>query len=140
MSTQGEIPFQMSPFKMSPFRASLITQKISGTKKWGFLEGFFLQIDASLGWGALSAKCAAGSNLLGNLVSLGMTMDSGETPFAKTPFPLFLKFAAYATASELLQTIREVELTPEVHPCAKAVSARALPQRETNNIRQCSEA
>ena len=49
---------------------------------------------ASLGCGALSAKCTAGSNILGYFlfswarrwILLGAALDSPETPFAKTPF------------------------------------------------------
>ena len=41
---------------------------------------------ASLGCGALSAKCTVGANILGNICSLAVTLDSTETPFAKTPF------------------------------------------------------
>ena len=37
----------------------------SGTKKRGFLEGGFCKMYASLGCGALSAKCTAGANILG---------------------------------------------------------------------------
>ena len=37
----------------------------SGTKKRGFLKGVFAKMYASLGCGALSAKCTAGPNILG---------------------------------------------------------------------------
>ena len=57
----------------------------SRTKKRGFLEGGFARMYASLGCGALSAKCTAGPNILGILVLLGVTLDSAETPFATTP-------------------------------------------------------
>ena len=45
---------------------------------------------ASLGCGALSAKCTAEPNIHDYFVSLGVTLDSAETPFAKTPFSWFL--------------------------------------------------
>ena len=41
----------------------------SGTKKRGFLEGGFCKVDASLGCGALSAKCTAGATILGYFLS-----------------------------------------------------------------------
>ena len=41
---------------------------------------------ASLGCGALSAKCIAGPNILDYFsASLGVTLDPAETPFAKPP-------------------------------------------------------
>ena len=40
---------------------------------------------ASLGYGALSAKCTAGANALGIFGSLAVTLDSAEIPFVKTP-------------------------------------------------------
>ena len=43
---------------------------------------------ASLGCGSLNAKCTQYPWLF--CVSLGMTLDSPETPFAKTPFSSFL--------------------------------------------------
>ena len=46
---------------------------------------------ASLGRGAVSAKCTAGPNASGYFsVSLGVTLDCPETPFAKTPLSWFL--------------------------------------------------
>ena len=61
-------------------------------------------MDASFGSGALSAKMSswAQPNILGHLdffVSLGVTLNSAETPFAKTPFSWLL--------SEDRKTLRE---------------------------------
>ena len=44
---------------------------------------------ASLGCDALSAKCTAGSSILGYFMFLGG--DTAETPFAKPPFSWFLR-------------------------------------------------
>ena len=64
---------------------------ISGIKKRGFLEGGFCKMYASLGRAAVSAKCTAGPKILGFfLVSLGVALDSAETPFVTTPFSWFL--------------------------------------------------
>ena len=67
------------------------TRQHGGTKKRGFLEGGFCKMYASLGCGALSAKCIAGANVFGYFfVSFSAALDYTETPFAKTPFSRFL--------------------------------------------------
>ena len=59
------------PWKTPTPPGGLQTEKVSlcallsGTKKRGFLEGGFCKMYASLGCGALSAKCIAGANILG---------------------------------------------------------------------------
>ena len=52
---------------------------------------------AFLGRDAVSAKCTAGPNAPGIFfVSLGVTLDSAENPFAKTPFSWFQRsFAGF---------------------------------------------
>ena len=72
------------------FQGFLFKEVLSGTKKRGFLEGvfFFAKMYACLGGAALSAKCTAGPNAPG--YCLFLTLDSAETPFAKTPFSWFL--------------------------------------------------
>ena len=60
----------------------------SGTKEKRVLEGIFARISASLGCGALSATCTAGSSALGYFLFLGR--DSGFCPppsFAWTKCP-----------------------------------------------------
>ena len=60
-------------------------------REGGFRRGLLQKKFASLGCGALSAKCTAGLNTTGYFfVSLGVTLDSAETPFAKTLFSWFL--------------------------------------------------
>ena len=60
-------------------------------RKGGFWKGVSAKMHASLGCGALSAKCTAGPNTPKYFfVSLGVTLNSAETPFAKTPFSRFL--------------------------------------------------
>ena len=61
---------------------------MSGAKKRGLLEGrVFAKMYASLGREAVSAKCTAGPSALGYfVVSLGVTLDSAETPVLKPPF------------------------------------------------------
>ena len=41
---------------------------------------------ASLGCGALSARCTAGPDILDYILFLGVTLASAETPLAKPPF------------------------------------------------------
>ena len=56
----------------------------------GVLEGVFAKTYASLGCGALSARCTAGPNTSGYFfVSLA------AAPFAKTPFSWFLTYAFF---------------------------------------------
>ena len=63
--------------------------RISGIKKRGLLEGVFCKMHASLGCGALSAKYTAGGHYPRVFfVRLASTLDSTETPFAKTHLSL----------------------------------------------------
>ena len=79
------------PERFDKIEAGEFTLKyVSGAEKRGFLEGGFCKMHASLGCGALSAKCTAGANILEYFSSLAMTLDTIETPFAKTPFSWFL--------------------------------------------------
>ena len=56
---------------------------ISENLSW---KGVFAKTYASLGCGAPSAKCTAGPNAPGYFLFLGReTLDSAETPLAKTP-------------------------------------------------------
>ena len=48
------------------------------------------------------------------LVSLGVTLDSAETPFAKTPFTWFLKPATFAICFGLLGPFQTMILCPEL--------------------------
>ena len=61
--------------------------KIRNQEKGFFRRGVFAEMYASVGSGALSARCTAGAQYPWVFfVSLGVTLDSAETPFAKTPF------------------------------------------------------
>ena len=60
--------------------------KIRGQEKGVFRRGFLAEMYASVGCGVLSATCTAGPISLSIFVSLGVTLDSAETPLAKTPF------------------------------------------------------
>ena len=64
---------------------------------------------ASRGCGALSAKSTAGPNILDYfLFPWGVTLDSAETPFAKTPFSWFLSFGV----GNFLGLFRSAEVPP----------------------------
>ena len=74
---------------------SLTPCSVSGTKKQekrAFLKGAFVKMYTFIGCGALSAKRTAGPHIRGYfLVSLGVTLDSTETLFSKTPSSWCLK-------------------------------------------------
>ena len=57
--------------------------QLSGTKTRGFWKGFFAKMCASLGCGALRAKCTAGPNIPGYFCFLGHDIGPCRNPFAK---------------------------------------------------------
>ena len=73
-------PFASNP----PFQVTL-------SRTFLIRRGFLQKCTPLLAIGALSAKWTAGPNMLGYF-SLGVTLDSAETPFAKTPLPLVPQF------------------------------------------------
>ena len=80
----------------------------SGTKKSGFSEGDFCKMYTSLGYGAVRAKCTAGPNLF---VSLAVTLDSAETPFAKTPFSFRVPGGNHPRGTTLPRLSEEIRLS-----------------------------
>ena len=63
-----------------PISRTNAREKQSGAKKRGFLEGGFCRMYASLGCGALSAKCTAGANILAIFCFLGRDTGLPRNP------------------------------------------------------------
>ena len=71
----------------TPWWTVSIHDKFQEPRKGGYWKGFLHKIYASLGCGALSAKCTAGPNILDYfLFPWAWQLDSADTPFAKAPF------------------------------------------------------
>ena len=68
---------------------------MSGTKQRGFFKGVFAKSTPLLAVALWVPNVLLGPISLGNFVSLAVTPDSSETPFAKTPFSWVLKMVCF---------------------------------------------